>query len=651
MVCRPCLFYCIGKMEGRVDFYTLAARGMSRLSNAVDRNTRMKLRKIEFAGFRTFAESTKFDFGSVPGLYFLEGGDNAVDPSLGSNGVGKSTVWSALCWILFGRTADGLKAEDLKSWQSEEKGYYGKLWIGRSLVVRKWRPNKLTLDGEVIEQSALEEALGINFQTFTSAVVLSQGGDMFFDLQPARKLALFTAMLKLDNWTNYSAVAKSAADGVQDEVHTLERNISRLEGKLDGLDIEDLQAKRKDWRRKKTTLEKTLRREIKGANKEASALLKALDNAKARKKELGAEVRLEKGAEALAFENWTEASAEEEKVVWATAQLKKQITADHAHRQQVSKTKKGLCRHCGQKISKDRLALHIKALDEALDEQRGTLTFMATECNRLEATKDMYSVELQAAKKRLRQTSKALSRVKDDVASFSTDAARAVTALESKQGRLDASYKDKNPFIPLIREREAEEERLSGKLKRKEKQHGLKQKEKADVLYWVQGFKDVRLFLIEEALVQLEIETNKALSDLGFTSDWRIRYSIDKRSKAGHAISGFSVAVQSPNSSRPVPFAAWSGGEKQRLKIAGSIGFIALMSARTGLELGIEVYDEPTQHLSPQGIDNLLETLRQRALETGRRIWLVDHHTLDYGDFAGRAIVSKETGGSTLWQN
>ena len=158
------------------------------------------------------------------------------------------------------------------------------------------------------------------------------------------------------------------------------------------------------------------------------------------------------------------------------------------------------------------------------------------------------------------------------------------------------------------------------------------------------------MYLIEEALLQLEIETNKALADLGFTSEWRIKYSIEKRSKTGHSISGFNVAVQSPHSTKPVPFAAWSGGEKQRLKIAGSIGFIALMSARTGLEFGIEVYDEPTQHLSPQGIDSLLETLRIRAYETNKRIWLVDHHTLDYGDFAGRAVISKQEAGSTLWQ-
>lgn len=76
-----------------------------------------------------------------------------------------------------------------------------------------------------------------------------------------------------------------------------------------------------------------------------------------------------------------------------------------------------------------------------------------------------------------------------------------------------------------------------------------------------------------------------------------------------------------------------------------------MMSARTGIDLGIEVYDEPTQHLSPQGIDSLLEMLRQRALATNKRIWLVDHHTLDYGDFAGRTRIDKDETGSRIWQN
>lgn len=611
----------------------------------------MKLRRMEFGGFRTFAAPTSFDFGSGAGLYFLEGGKNEIDPSLGSNGVGKSTVWSALCWILFGKTADGLKAGDLKSWQSESKGYYGKLWIGRHLVHRQWHPNKLTIDGEVVEQKVLEEQLGINFDTFTSAVVLSQGGDMFFDLMPARKLALFTAMLKLDNWTTYSSIAKATADDIQQDLHTLERNISKLEGKLDGLSIDSLQEKRKTWRSKKASAEGVIKQELKTAKGEAKPLERVLTQAKKQKVKLGKQLKQNKVDTDLAFESWTEAKAAEDKVVWEAAQLKKQISANYEFVQGVKKTKKGTCKQCGQTINKGRLAGHVKQMEKELTAQRGMLTVLAIDCDRLEKTKTMCHEGLEAARIIQARTKKRLGQTKDNVAELSTNLAGILASVDSKEQRLKASLKEKNPFIPMIAELEEVEERIMAKLKTKEKAHGKLQKKKADTAYWIAGFKDVRLYLIEEALDQLEIETNKALADLGFTSDWRIRYSIQKRSKTGSSISGFNVAVQSPHSTKAVPFAAWSGGEKQRLKIAGSIGFIALMSARTGLELGIEVYDEPTQHLSPQGIDSLLETLRQRSLETNKRIWLVDHHTLDYGDFAGRAVVSKKEGGSTLWQS
>ena len=125
----------------------------------------MKLRKIQFEGILAFAGKTSINFGREAVLYFLQGGDNAQDPALGSNGVGKSTIWSILCWILFGKTADGLRAGDLKSWQANKKGYFGKLWLGRSIIERSWHPNSLMLDSKVVTQAELEDAIGIDFVT------------------------------------------------------------------------------------------------------------------------------------------------------------------------------------------------------------------------------------------------------------------------------------------------------------------------------------------------------------------------------------------------------------------------------------------------------------------------------------------------------
>ena len=610
----------------------------------------MKLRKMEFGGFRTFAEPTTFHFGSETGLYFLEGGRNEVDPSLGSNGVGKSTVWSALCWVLFGKTADGLKAGDLKSWQSEKKGYYGKVWIGKHLVERTWRPNKLTFDGEVVEQKRLEELLGLHFDTFVSAVVLAQGGNMFLDLTPARKLSLFTSILGLDKWIDYSARAKATADLIQADMILLANNISKLEGKLDGLGIEDLQQKEETWRADNT-------REIKRVTAQIGESVRDRDLFGERVRKVQAAVKQFKKEHEEAVElverdkeRYDKAVKKYNKTAITAENLRDRIAEDEEHLQQVKKGK-GTCKHCGQRVNKGKLKQHVQALNEELDARRVELAIHEADEERLEDRKYRVAEDLETSKKESGRLRRTLEGYQEDAAKIEKDFAIIDSSVKSKKGRRRELKNADNPFTDLVAERKAEEERLEAKLEAKEKRHGTMQKRHNNVAYWVAGFREVRLYLIEEALAQLEVETNKALADLGFSTDWRMTYSIDKRTKAGTTVTGFNVAVRSPHTDGNVPFAAWSGGEKQRLKIAGSIGFIALMSDRTGIDLGIEVYDEPTQHLSPQGIDSLLETLRQRALATNKRIWLVDHHTLDYGDFAGRAVIHKKAEGSSIWQS
>jgi ABC-type transport system involved in cytochrome bd biosynthesis fused ATPase/permease subunit len=63
--------------------------------------------------------------------------------------------------------------------------------------------------------------------------------------------------------------------------------------------------------------------------------------------------------------------------------------------------------------------------------------------------------------------------------------------------------------------------------------------------------------------------------------------------------------------------------------------------ARAGLSTNIEWLDEPTKHLSDEGVEDLLELLKERAVETGRSIYFVDHHLLDKGLFNSTIFIEK----------
>lgn len=612
----------------------------------------MKLRKLEFEGIRAFADKTVFRFGQQPGLYFLQGSTNEVDPELGSNAVGKSTIWSSLSWVLFGKTLDGLRAVDIKSWDSEKKGYYAKLWLGPHLIKRSWKPNKLTLDGEVVEQKELESRIGISFDMFTSAVILSQEGDTLFDLSPAKKLSMFTSLMGLDSWITYSDSAKMQVSEVEDKVHIIENSISRIEGAIDGLDLESIRAKHKMYKSKK-------RKEFIDRKSVVKEFDHSLKEMRLRKK------KSKKYAEKLARADTTAKGVKralDKDIESLRSGMQKVLPKIERHKANISVLVERIqfledavgteCDSCGQPITKKEASKQISFLQKQVTDLECKNQPLLRAYKRQKKTLENLRTELSEHATEYNKLQVKIVQQKSVYSELMEDLSDVQVAREIAEERFEEVKTRTNPFAALLREKTAKEDSLLSKLEKQRERLRKTLSRKRRLEYWIKGFKEIRLFLIEEALEQLQIETNRAMYDLGFSSQWSIRYAVEKMSKRGSVISGFNVYVKSPRTDKQVPFSVWSGGEKQRLRLAGLMGFMSLVAGRLGVDFGIEVYDEPTQHLSPEGIDSLLQTLSNRAVQTRRRVWLVDHHTLDYGDFTGHTIVNKDAEGrSSLCQH
>jgi energy-coupling factor transporter ATP-binding protein EcfA2 len=126
---------------------------------------------------------------------------------------------------------------------------------------------------------------------------------------------------------------------------------------------------------------------------------------------------------------------------------------------------------------------------------------------------------------------------------------------------------------------------------------------------------------------------------------------VERETKSGTVSRGFNVFVRSPDSADAVPWEAWSGGETQRLRLAGTMGLMDLIADRVGRQPTMEVFDEPTDRLSGDGIDDLVTLLSSRAKLEQKRIFLVDHRSLDAGRFDGQLrVVYNEHGSQLVWE-
>lgn len=205
-----------------------------------------------------------------------------------------------------------------------------------------------------------------------------------------------------------------------------------------------------------------------------------------------------------------------------------------------------------------------------------------------------------------------------------------------------------NPYVQLI---DKKREQLKASRENCVKLDDNKSKLEADneaVSYWIKGFKRIRLFIIEQAFQTLEIEVNNSLAQLGMP-DWSISFAIERENKSGGVTKGFIVLINSPNNPNPVKWESWSGGETQRLQLAGDLGLANLIMQQAGLTSTIEFYDEPSTHLSKEGMLDLANMLHDRAVTDKKQIWIIDHAAItNFGEFQGRIHAEKSRVGATI---
>lgn len=326
------------------------------------------------------------------------------------------------------------------------------------------------------------------------------------------------------------------------------------------------------------------------------------------------------------------------------------VTEDEVLRQdQAGRAWTDTCSACGQKLTTSAREAHKRQHRQALQEAGNRLDDLRRGVR--VAREDLAKTEkvVATAGQQLE-----LARITADAASSELSTAqRELADVEHQLDRLEQQSEDVeqevNPHAAAVRLAEQASKTLRDDLYRVEGE--LRElRERYDLLaLWTKGFKELRLKEIDLTLVQFEIEVNNALNALGLP-DWMLAFAVDKESAKGKVSRGFNVSVYSPDQQRPVPWEAYSGGEGQRLRVAGNMGLGDLIRDRSGCGLDLEVWDEPTNWMSPQGVDDLLQGLATRAREKRRQVWIVDHRSFTFGGFAGEALVIKGKDGTRIVQ-
>lgn len=609
----------------------------------------LQLTKISIENFRSYRGTQEFEFPLSFGLYFLTGKNG----QLGSNGAGKSTFLDAITWCLYGRTVRGLKANEVLSWGSQQQTAVTlNLIINKPLVIKRTQhPNSLTLNDRVVDQTELEKTIKLNFESFLHSVIKPQFNNSFFNLTAGAKLTLFSEIMGLDFWLNKSDEALMHSKKLEVEVSEAENKLAKQEGQLQEAKSDTKKLTEKEADHVLTTQEelqnllkqcKDKDKEIKKISTKITQTIQDLCNLE--------DVISRKKREVYSLESKING------VLWNLDQARQrktsQLLALH-HYEELKKKFDNLkegdeCPCCYQIIDIRHIKNHlhsydvlIKIYNQDLETTKESTQNLIKEIAVRKAAVNVAVSEFEELKRQHQQgeiTAKELNfkkrTLKDEITFLST--------------QIDKKDSELNPYTELLRLKKSTIKSLKDEMSIITKTLFELDSELISTKFWVKGFKRVRLYIIERTFKALELEINNSLAQLGM-SDWQITLDIERETKSGSISRGFLVYVISPFNKKPVRWENWSGGETQRLQLAGDLGLSNLIMTQAGLINTIELYDEPSTHLSVEGMVDLANLLHDRAINEQKTIWIIDHAEIaNFGDFKGVISVEKGKNGSRI---
>jgi len=597
------------------------------------------IQTVGIENFKSFTDPVTFDLKSyAAGLHFLRG-RNEVEPRLGSNGAGKSSLIDAIVWCLYGRTPAALRNTDIIPWQAKQTTKVTIAFLldeEQHTILRTANPNKLKLNNQTVDQDKIDKLL-LPFGMFTHSLLMPQDQPLFFDLAPRDQLELFASVLNLERWDERSQAASDKTDELQSQSDTLNSELIAFDAQLVQIRtlVQTAQTKADAWAAEQSVQIEHVEQGLATFQIELDAIQKEHDTANlgcdSANTELVAirpklrEIMLKRNKISIEYQN---------KLTLANAE----ITRFKNELQSIGESEE--CPTCGQSLRGTRLADHISELKIKL-----------ADCQKNRPTEPKEFAELQ---KELSISDKAEKdfQAKADKAQSTMnilwpDIVRLQSSIKALQAKKEEKRETLNPYTAQITQLERQRAALRGQQRDKQAEVDKLNTRIARVRYWIKGFKDIKLFIIEEVLQELEIVTNIMLEDVGL-EDWAVRYDVERESKSGSTVRGLNVQINSPRNKELVKWRSFSGGENQRLRLIGALALSEVLLNYVGITPTLEILDEPSKSLSRQGVKDLIDYLADRAQNLGKRILLVDHHAYESSKFASVTTVVKDKSGSYI---
>lgn len=625
------------------------------------------------------------------GLVWITG-ENRDTKAADNNGSGKSSLFKALTWGLYGQTIDGergdkviRKGQKVAHVEVEFRDENGGHWV----VVRERRKATPLLqlikpDGRPFKASkeALQEQIismaGLDFPAFKNTVLYGQNDSARFAhprTKDAERKEMLHRILRTGVLKHCHDWVLEQRRGLKSKVIGIEASISNTISKQSMLDVEGLKADVDAFEGRRRAEVKAARDEARISKSDAEdylAAARATTEPSLDKKQIANNIkRLEKllsqaqtsaslaGGLATNIEEQTEERIE----------LCGQLARHDAHISGMKSTLNELegeerCPTCTSPLDEGVAKQHLEAVAVALKAERkkrkmpqGELRKADAELKRLRAEKDGHDEKASTAS----ALTASIRTAEDEMATL--EAAEAVAEAAAEVAEQRAAQSIELARAAILRARTLKEQpnphedrykkAKSGARKLKKQRRGLKAERKevttemAYIEFWVRGFSNQGLpsYILDAVMPYIGTRANQYLETLA-DSDIQMSFSTQREMKSSKGEYRDEIdigwTIEGLEDSYPP-----SGGQLKKMEVATDLALMDLVAARAGGGLDVLALDEVLDGLDAEGRQRVLQLLSDLRSRRGT-VFVISHESQMSEIFEKSVTVVKEDGVSRL---
>jgi DNA repair exonuclease SbcCD ATPase subunit len=613
------------------------------------------LKQIEIENFLSIKSAVLPLAGQ--GVVLVEG-VNKDSASANSNGSGKSALFEALLFSLFGKTHRGLVGNDvinrkagkncsvrlqleIDGKQCEIARYRKHSKFGDSLQLEVDR-KKRTMMTSLNTQAEIENLVGFKCSSFVSSVYFGQTLAHFSSLTDADQKHILDDLL---GFSMFPAYQKTAREGLSKRTLRQSQIASEVLSTEEG--IKGIGQRLVDFERAKTEQQETLEAEIKNIEQQITYKEGKIQDTNQEVLKLNQRIA---GEAKKAFEaNQLQEQLNKLKYVnqVQTEELKRKEKQLEEYRARMAERGFSICPVIKKECPRDK---EKSESDRKVSEDLQTSGIKDCKTKIQENTRQMNTIKEQIVK--LSVSSDNLPHLEDALSTLHNELSALSSSVLSLKGLLTEKKRKQQEASDLDALIDKEIQRLrmaKNKLEKLGTEALVVEAEVERFSFWEKGFSNsgLKSYLLDEFLPILNEQANVFASSL-FYDEFKIEFSPQSLLKSGELRERLDIRLY--DTEGETTYEASSGGERRRVDVCILLA-LSELAAGLGRVPNIVVLDEVFDQLDAVGIERVVALLQSDLLKERDSIFVITHNPSLSEFFDRRIRVVKENGFSLLENN